>query len=370
MPIPEQRDLEATRDVLAGWLARQLPDASGITVGPISGPALTGFSNETLLFDASWTEAGAERVEGLVVRVAPTRHHLFLDPDFEFQYRVMRALDERTAVPMPPMRWHEPDSDVLGAPFFVMGKIEGEVPADNPPYTQTGWVHDGSSPAERARLVETGLDAMAAIHAVDWRALGLDFLDKRQYGPTGAPQQVEYYARYLEWTAKGRPLPIAEAALAWCRANLPEQPEIGLCWGDARINNQIFFDHRCVAVLDWEMVTLADPMMDLAWWLFLDMHFHEGIAAPRLDGFPTRDEMVARYEAGTGRAPHDLAFYKVFAGLRFSVIMARLADLLVDFELMPPESDMATNNIVTCLTAALLDLPSPGEPVTGISPVV
>ena len=87
------------------------------------------------------------------------------------------------------------------------------------------------------------------------------------------------------------------------QANAPAaDPELGLCWGDARINNQLFGpDFEVRAVVDWEMVTLADPMMDLGWWLFLDRHFHEGMPAPRLEGFPTREEMVARYEQTSGR---------------------------------------------------------------------
>ncbi len=215
--------------------------------------------------------------------------------------------------------------------------------------------------------MESGVDALVRVHATDWRALGLEFLDKRQYGATGIEQQVSYYERYLEWAAEGRAQPVAEAALTWVRANLPPPREIGLCWGDARINNQIFDDgYQVAAVLDWEMVTLADPMMDVGWWLFLDRHFHEGIPAPRMDGFPTRDEMVARYEARSGRETHDLWFYEVFAGLRFTVIMARLTGLLIEFEIMPPDTDMGTNNIVTRLVAAMLELPSPGEPVPAV----
>jgi aminoglycoside phosphotransferase (APT) family kinase protein len=205
---------------------------------------------------------------------------------------------------------------------------------------------------------------MARIHAVDWRALDLGFLDKHQYGPVGIEQQINYYEQYMGWTAQGRSLPVAEAALEWVRANLPAEQDLRIAWGDARVNNQMFDDDgNVVAVLDWEMVTLADPMMDLGWWLFLDRHFHEGIPAARLDGFPTREEMVAHYEAVTGRAARDLFFYEVFAGLRFSVIMARLSALLAEFEILPVENDMATNNIPTRLTAALLDLPSPGDPV-------
>src|SRR5260370_39751044 len=83
------------------------------------------------------------------------------------------------------------------------------------------------------------------------------------------------------------------------------------------------------------MTTLADPMMDLGWWLFLDRHFHEGMPAPRMEGFPTRAEMVARYEQTSGRTARDLDFYEVFAGLRFAAVMIRIATLGTGFGLRP-----------------------------------
>jgi aminoglycoside phosphotransferase (APT) family kinase protein len=145
------------------------------------------------------------------------------------------------------------------------------------------------------------------------------------------------------------------------KANKPSEQHIALAWGDARINNQMFDDAgNVVAVFDWEMVTLADPMMDLGWWLFLDRHFHEGCHRPRLDGFPTREEMVARYEARSRREARDLEFYEVFAGLRFGVVMMRINSLLIEFELMPPDSEMGRNNIVTHLLAEMLGIPKPG----------
>jgi aminoglycoside phosphotransferase (APT) family kinase protein len=367
MPIPEQRDLEPARDALAAWLATRLPDVADVEVGPISGPASTGFSNETLLFDASWRDSGARVTESLVLRVKPTQHTVFLEADFEQQYLVLRTLGEHTRVPVPPVRWYEADESYLGAPFFVMGRVEGRVPADSPPYTVEGWLLEQSTPEQRRTLVDSGLDALAAVHAVDWRGLGLEVLDKPQYGRLGFEQQLRYYERSFAW-AEGEaafPAPaVSRATLEWVRAHAPAvDPEITLCWGDARINNQLFgADHRVVAVLDWEMVTLADPMMDLGWWLFLDRHFHEGMPAPRMPGFPTRDEMVARYERTSGRAARDLEFYEVFAGLRFAVVMIRIATLVADFGLMDAAAgeEMAANNAVTRSLADLLGLPAPG----------
>lgn len=371
MPVPEQRDLEATRGILAGWLTTKIPGATDVEVSTISGPGNTGFSNETLIFGASWKERGATRTEALVVRPRPTQHTVFLEQDFESQYRVLIALAERTNVPVPPIKWVETDPTVLGSPFFVMGKVDGRAPDDAPPYTVGGWLLEESTPDQRRTLVESGLDALAAIHAVDWKGLGFDFLDKPQYGALGFEQQLRYYEASYTWAAGDDPVPpVAKATLEWVQAHAPaSDPELTLCWGDARINNQLFdADYRVAAVVDWEMVTLADPMMDLGWWLFLDRHFHEGMPAPRMDGFPTREEMVARYEQVSGRAPRDLDFYEVFAGLRFAVVMMRIATLLQEFELMDADAarEMAANNAVTRVVADLLGLPSPGMPTGGL----
>ena len=201
MPIPEQRDLDKARGVIRDWLAGKLPDARDLTISTLVGPAFTGFSNETLLFDASWREGGEARSAGYVIRVKPTAHTIFLEADFDSQYKVIKALSEHTDVPLPPVHWFEDDESVLGAPFFVMGKVEGHVPSDNPPYTQTGWLLEEATPAVRARVVENGLDALSQIHRTDWRELGFDFLDKPQYGAPGIDQQIAYYERSFEWAA-------------------------------------------------------------------------------------------------------------------------------------------------------------------------
>src|SRR3984893_480843 len=240
MPIPEQRDLDKARGIIRDWLAGKLPDARDLTISALVGPAFTGFSNETLLFDASWREGGEERSAGYVIRVKPTAHTIFLEADFDSQYKVIKALSENTDVPLPPVHWFEDDESVLGAPFFVMGKLEGHVSSDHPPYSPTGWLLEEATPAVRAGVVETGLDALSQIHRTDWRRLGLDFLDKPQYGATGIDQQIAYYERSFEWAAHGRPQPIAEAALEWVKANKPTGAQhLALGWGGARINKRM-----------------------------------------------------------------------------------------------------------------------------------
>src|SRR5688572_8214995 len=110
MPAPIQRDPDETAAAIAAWLAKRFPDEGEIAVTNLSAPPSSGFSGETLLVDATW---GGE-AHPLVVRVAPTTYTVFLDADFEAQYRVMEVLDQRTDVPMPEMLGFEADPSILG----------------------------------------------------------------------------------------------------------------------------------------------------------------------------------------------------------------------------------------------------------------
>ena len=353
MPIPKQRDPELTARQLTDYLARKMPDARDVLVTKVTPPEATGFSSDTLIFNAAWTSAGQRHEQGMVARVRPTGYAVFPEYDIALQYNVVKALGERTDIPVPKVHWLEEDESILGAPFYVMDKVEGRIPGDNPPYHVAGWVTE-IEPAERAALWWDGLDVLARIHQLDWKALGFGFLDRKQFGPAGLEQQLNYYDRYFEWAKRGRDNPIAAAAFEWLKSNRPPSSYLGICWGDSRIGNMIFKDGRCMAVLDWEMVTLGDPIQDLAWWLFLDRHHSEGIATPRLEGFPTREETVARYEQLTGRKADSLHYYEIFAGFRFAVIMMRVAQMMVEFEVLPADSDLETNNVVTQLLEKLL----------------
>jgi aminoglycoside phosphotransferase (APT) family kinase protein len=337
MPAPIQRDPEATVRTIAEWLGGQFPHADDIVVSNVHAPPSSGFSGETLLVDACW---GGE-AHPLVIRVAPTTYTVFLDPDFEAQYRVMRALSKHTDVPMPEMLGFEPDPKWLGAPFSLMRRVEGEAAPDRPAYTEEGWIVD-ATPEQQARLYESGLQAMAKVHATDWRALGLHFVDRDEF---------DYVEQYYAWALKesNDDNPIMESALAWIRANRPvPTAEPVLCWGDARPGNLLFQEFEVAAVLDWEMVEIGDPIMDLAWWLFLQRYHTVGSDLPLPSGFPDEAATVKRWEELTGRTvnPEVLHFYLVWAGARFGIVMMRLATLFKLFGLLPEGADMGRNNPV------------------------
>lgn len=360
MPTMWQRDLEADRTKLTAWLQRQLPEARDLRITDLVAPQSSGFSNDTLLFDLEYTRGGESRREPLVVRIEPTGFQVFPEYDLRLQFRTMQRL-RATPIPVPPTRWIETeDREVLGGAFYVMGQVPGRVPPDNPPYHAAGWLTD-ASPEERAAIWWSGIDTLAAIHRLDWRALGFADLAQPQLGATPLDWQLAYYARYFEWAARGRPQPTIEAARAWLEANQPTDEPTVLVWGDARIGNIIFDGTTPAAVLDWEMVTLGSPEMDLAWSIFLDRHHSEGIGTARLEGFPSYEDSVARYESLTGHRVRHLHYYQVLAGYRFAVIMCRIAQQMVTYGGMDEAGGRAfeLDNTVTRLLAKILDLPAP-----------
>ncbi|TDE30768.1 phosphotransferase family protein [Actinomadura sp. 6K520] len=351
MPVPDQRDSEVTRRNLTDWLERHLP---GVRIPHLETPQTSGFSNETLIFDAEWTGGdGVPHREPFVARVAPVKYQVFPEPRFEEQYRLMRILDERTPVPVPPIRWYEPSPDVLGAAFFVMGRIDGRVPTDMPPYHMDGWVTE-VPPGERAAMWWSTLEILADLHRLDARELGLGFLDQPEWGAPGLDQRLNYYEHYLHWAYKG-PQETALKALDWLKANRPDEPgEPAVLWGDARIGNVIFQEGVPAAVLDWETATLGAPEEDLAWFMFLDRHHCEGVGAARLDGFPSYAETVARYEELLGRPMRHMAYYEILSGFKFSVVMARIGQAMIDFGWIDETSDFPYNNNCSQLLARIL----------------
>ena len=360
MALPSPRQPDEARAALAGWLSDQV--GSEVTVGSVGGPPATGFSNETIIFDAAWDEGGAPVDHQLVARVQPTSHTVFPDDTFELQRRVLVALAEGSDVPVPPVRWFEEDPSVLGAPFMVMDAAPGAAPADNPPYCMEGWFHDAGPEVQRAVWLR-GLDAMAGVHRVDWRALGLDELDPCPQGGSRLGAKLDQWEAMLRW-ASDEHHAVPSAALAWLRANQPpDVDDPALCWGDSRIGNQLFdgcgsaATTRVSAVLDWEMVHVGDPVQDLGWFTWLDHTLSAGLDQPRLPGLPSIEETVVRWEDATGRSGEHHRWAEIVAGLGFAVVMVRLTTLLKDVGMFPADSDFArTNMACVALERALAEI--------------
>ena len=368
MAIESARNLEHSRLRFIEWLAARMPDADGLTVDALSRPESSGFSNDTLMCTAHWRERGAARRRELVVRVAPdpSVYQVFPFYDIPRQFDIMTALGAHTDIPVPPCLWKERDPATFGQPFYVMERVIGEVPPDNPPYFAAGVVFD-STPEQRAALWRDGLAVLARIHALDWRRIGLEFLAWPDAGRSAIAQHLDFYEAYLRWAARGQPQPVMEAALAFLREREPAGEPEALSWGDSRIGNQMYRDCRVVATLDWEMVAVGSPEVDLGWWLFVHAVLSRGGGAPGqpewppLDGLPDAAESVAWYERCSGHAVRHLRYYQVFAGLRFGCVMIRIMQATAQ-RMGLSEADGAAlerTNVVARLTAELLGLPEP-----------
>ncbi len=377
MAVPFQTDPDRLRARLAVWLAEHPADATGPAGGGPAGggtagggtagvrwevgeptvPSGQGFSGELVLLPATRIGPDGQRVSlPLVVRMAPRRFRLYPWDRFAEQCRVTEILARDTDVPVPPVYGHELDPEVLGAPFVVLGRVDGDVPADLPPYHMQGFMIE-MAPAARARVWDAGLVAMAGIHRLDPQRLGLDFAGQPEYGPVGAVQQLAAYERHLEFfavdeAARG----VVDDALAWLHDHPPaERHPVRLVWGDARIGNLIFQGERVAAVLDWEMVSLGQPETDLGWFLHLDRHLGEGVGLARLPGLPDRAATVARYAELLGRPMEDMDYYLLLASLRHTLLAARVTRLIRQYELLPPDLVPPIDQFAARLLARVLD---------------
>ena len=287
MPIPEQRNLEEARGILAEWLARAAARRDRRRGRPDRRPGCDRLlERDAALRRDVDADGGERRTEPLVVRVKPTRAHRL--PRVRLRDPVPGARDARHGAPTcrcPTMRWFEADDTLARRAVLRDG------PRRRPRARRQPAVH-------RRGLAARGGDTRAAAHARRERARGDGDGPRRRLARARLrlPRQAAVRAARLRAAAallrgvvrvgrRGRARARSSAAaLDWVarpRAR-PTDPEITVCWGDARINNQLFgADYHVAAVVDWEMVTLADPMMDLGWWLFLDRFFHEGTGARR-----------------------------------------------------------------------------------------
>ena len=344
-----------TRAATEQWLVRALSASRVEVVGDIDRPA-SGFSAETVIFDA--LVDGAPR--RLVLRkecpgpaVYPTQAP-GLDIEVAIQYRAMQAVAAASDVPLAPLVGYEPDPSVLGAPFYVMGFIAGQVPVENPPYLSTGFFVD-ATPEQRRRMVDDGLRVLARINAVDWRAAGLDCLVPAGDAPSTA-RQLDLWTDFANRELRGRHHPALEEAVEWLDANQPDERPPSLCWGDARLGNIIWDDFRCACVTDWEAVSIAPSEVDLGWWLMFDRWSHEMAGGARLAGEPTPAEQRARYGELTGRDVGDTFFYEVFAAMRYAAIVVRVMNRGVDRNELPPDQTIWLDNpVTTCLAGYLAE---------------
>jgi aminoglycoside phosphotransferase (APT) family kinase protein len=337
------RDQATLREQLEAWLATHVP---GARISQMEVPA-NGMSSETLLFEMTVEQPGEEPVtEELVARLAAADDAVPVFPhyDIEAQYSVMDLVGRHTTAPVPRVRFLETDPSVLGAPFLVMERVHGRVPPDAMPYTMEGFMLEATAEELRA-LQDATVDVLAEIHRTP---LGPEtaFLEYDQPGETALRRHVNHWKAYSDWVTGGREVPLLDDAAAWLEANWPSAADRrppALSWGDARIGNVLYQGFDPVAVLDWEMATVAPVEVDLGWMAFLHTFFQDISVEFEMAGLPdfmASEDVVARYEAASGGTVEDFEWFYTYAAYRHGAIMLRISDRRVHFGDAPEEEDL------------------------------
>ncbi len=252
-----------------------------------------------------------------VLRRPPLGHVLPTAHDMKREYTVLAALRD-TDVPVPRTLAFCGDESVNDAPFYVMEKVEGDI-------LRTPAELAALSPDDARSCSEVLIDVLVAIHAVDYHAVGLD-----EFGhPDGyLERQVRRWGEQWE-RSKSREIPAIEELARRLRAALPESPPPTIVHGDYRLDNTMLAPgdpSRIVAVLDWEMATLGDPLSDMGLFLVYwgrDQGNLAGSSAIDTDaGFLPRDQIVQHYADRSGRDVSQLDFYEMLAAYKLAIILA------------------------------------------------
>ena len=254
------------------------------------------------------------------LRRPPLGHVVATAHDMVREHRVLAALAD-TDVPSPRPVALCGDPSVNDAPFYVMEFCDGVVLHGDAPEGYLSGSEDGR------RISQALVDTLAALHAVDPASVGLaDFGRPQGY----LERQVKRWAK--QWAANCTdPLPIVDALLERLGAALPEESGHAIVHGDYRLGNMALDPHdpgRIVALFDWEMATLGDPLADLGYTLIYWLEAGEdtesaqmGVGRVTTDpGFFTRDEIVSAYAKASGRDVSAIAFYQVLALTKLAVI--------------------------------------------------
>ncbi|MBV9723307.1 MAG: phosphotransferase family protein [Mycobacterium sp.] len=257
--------------------------------------------NERMVLRMPGTRADAARIEGLLREI-----------------RLVRAL-RGTDVPHAELIAANDAGELLGMPFYVMRAIDGWSPMDG------GWEAPFDTDLKaRQELAFQLVEGAAKLGRVDWRAQGLEGFGR----PDGFHErQVDRWLAFLA-AYKVRDLPGLDAAADWLRRNRPDHYTPGIMHGDYQFAN-VMFAHggpaRLAAIVDWEMTTVGDPLLDLAWCLL----GYDG-ENPREDGFyldmkgmPARSELLAHYEKVSGQTCENIDYYLVLANWKLGIVLEK-----------------------------------------------
>ncbi len=255
---------------------------------------LEGWSMETFSIGLSYSKNNGKEEREIIIRKQPEAGLMEDNYDVSIEYRVLTGLN-KTDVAVPETYWYEEDPEIMGLPFYVMEKVEGNIPfppiaSFNPNYRM---IKDDN---ERLSIGNDFIKNLAAIHTADWKTLELDFLGVPEKGTGSALMEVEFWEERIA-KAGFRKKPAVAYVINWLKSNLVENDRICIVHGDYRSGNYITRDGHIVAILDWELVHLGDPLHDIAY----SLSAWRGAPPDKwLSHLLPKEEFFARYEEASG----------------------------------------------------------------------
>lgn len=310
-PVRPGEELDADR--LSQYLTGAIP---GLETGAIEVEQFpSGFSNLTYMLRCG--------DRSLILRRPPPGVHIATAHDMSREYRILSHLRPVYRKVPEPLAYCD-DPAILGSPFYVMERVQGVILRKGIPEEMV------PDPELTARIADELVDTLAELHSVDYEAAGLGELGR----PAGyVTRQIEGWTKRYQ-TAEIDSVPAAGQVASWLRDSVPQVSGVGLIHNDFKHDN-VVLDRgdwsKIIAVLDWEMATLGDPLMDLgtslAYWIQEDdpPEVLSSRLSPTLwPGTPTRAKIVERYAKVSGRDLHDIVFYYAYGLFKVAVIVQQL----------------------------------------------
>ena len=324
------------RERIAGYLQQQTGHA--VSVGPLTRFAV-GFSWKTYLvpIDGGLAEAGGAKE--LILRLGPD-YGLFAPYSAMPEFLSMRSL-EGSAVPVPKAYWAGDETDTFGAPFLFCEKVSGAavvpwVPAGTP----------GLEEGYRKSLGAQFIDALAALHCVDWQKQPIAGLAAGIDAHNAALRNVEFWESQIQRWAM-RPYPAAEWAIRWLKDHCPTAPRVAIVHGDYRTGNFLEKDGNITAILDWELVHLGDPHEDIGW---VSMPMYMG-GSPHFCRLTEPEWFYERYseKAGFQVSMESVKYYRAFSLLKLTATHMAAARCFEEGRFNDMRMPAMGSQIATCL---------------------
>jgi aminoglycoside phosphotransferase (APT) family kinase protein len=302
---------------LAAFIAQQV-DVPTVVVSGLRRLA-GGASRETWSVDVAYEQDGARVHLPLVLRRDPPGAAIPTQRRDEFRLLQVAAA---AGVPVPKMHWLADESATLGAPFFLMERIEGETIA------RRLLREDMYAEARRVMTAQLG-HILARIHRMDPAHDALAFLAPPPDNTPAAQGELDRFEQIFRFVSPD-PHPAFELAFRWLRQRLPRGGQRSVVHGDYRIGNVIFGPEGVRAILDWELAHVGDPMEDLGWLCVRSWRF--GNDDRPVGGIGTREELFRAYEEAGGASvdPERVRLWEVFGNLKWGILTIMQAKTFLD----------------------------------------